>query len=126
MAPPRPAAFIAFAAACAMKKALEDVVEKTIVLGLGHLEEGLRRENAGIVEQHVETSEPIDRGLYEGLSGRRKGDVAGISDGTLARGIDLTGGRFGLCGIAPVDDDQAALSDEPGRDLLAHPRTTAG
>src|SRR5262249_40730073 len=71
-------------------------------------------------------AEPIDRGLHEGLSGRRKGDVAGISDGTLARGIDLTGGRFCLCGIAPVDDDRTALSDEPGRDLLAHPRATAG
>ena len=106
--------------------ALEDVVEETIVLGLGHLEERLRREDACIVEEHVETAEPIDCGLHEGLAGRRKGDVADIRDGALARGIDLMGCCFGLGGITTVDDDRAALGDKSGRDLLAHPRTAAG
>ncbi len=108
------------------ERALEDVVEETIVLGLSHLEERLRREDTCIVEQHVETAESVDCGLHEGLTGRRKGDVADMRDSTLARGIDLMGGCFGLGGITAVDDDRAALGDEPGRDLLAHPRTTPG
>jgi hypothetical protein len=125
MAPPQPAAFIAFAAACAVKKVPLRILSRNRSYSLGHLDERLRREDAGIVEQHVETAEPIDRGRYEGLSGRRKDDVAGIGDGPLPRGIHLTGGRFCLCGITPIDDDRAALSDEPGRDLLAHTRATA-
>src|SRR3984957_4372796 len=89
------------------ERVLEDVVEKTIVLSLGHLEERLRPEDARIVEQHVEPAEPVDRRLHQGLADRRKGDVADIPDGTLARGIDLMGGRFGFGGVATIDDDRA-------------------
>src|SRR3984957_15363269 len=108
------------------ERVLEDVVEKTIVLSLGHLEERLRPEDACIVEQHVEPAKPIDRRLHQRLADRRKGDVADIPDSTLARGLDLMGGRFGFGGIATIDDYRAALSDKPARDLLAHPRSAAG
>ena len=62
--------------------ALEDVVEKTIEFELGHLEEGLRREDAGIVEQHIEAAEAVERRLHESFAGKLR---TGETTWTLSR-----------------------------------------
>lgn len=56
---------MAFAAAWAAKKlALEDDVEEAVVFDLVDLEERLRREDAGVVEQHVDATKLANRRLH--------------------------------------------------------------
>ena len=108
------------------ERAFENYVNEAVVLGLIDVEEGLRREDAGIVEQHIETTETVNRRFYDCFAGRRQGDIAGMHRDTLARRVDLVGSRLGFGDIATVDDDRTAPADEPGRDLFADPGSTSG
>jgi hypothetical protein len=129
IAPPRPAARGLHGPRSSLsgeEGAVEDVVEKTIEFDLGHLEEGLRREDAGIVEQHIEAAEAVERRLHESFAGGRQRDVAHIDGDARPRRVDIMGSRLGLRAIAAVDNDGTALGDEAGRKLLTHARTTAG
>src|SRR5438552_180742 len=60
---------------CDEKLALEDDAQETIVFILGDVEEWLRPEDAGVVEQDVQTAKAIERCLHRCLSGRRQGNV---------------------------------------------------
>ena len=124
IAPPRPAARGLHGPRSSLsgeEGAVEDVVEKTIEFDLGHLEEGLRREDAGIVEQHIEAAEAVERRLHESFAGGRQRDVAHIDGDARPRRVDIMGSRLGLRAIAAVDNDGTALGDEAGRKLLTMP-----
>src|SRR5262252_11063910 len=106
--------------------ALKDDAEEAIILGLPDLEKRLRREDTSVVEQHVETTESVDRRFHDGFAGRRQSNIASMHDDTLARRVDLARDCLGLGTIAAVDDDRTVLCHEPGRDLFAYPRSTSG
>src|SRR5215475_12247553 len=52
------------------------------------------------------------------------GDVADMYDGTLALRVDLVRGRLSLGTITTINDNRAALGDEPRHDLFADPRSS--
>ena len=104
---------------CDEKLALEDDAQETIVFILGDVEEWLRPEDAGVVEQDVQTAKAIERCLHRCLSGRRQGNVAHMGDSTLSGRVDLLGCGFSFGGIASDDDDRSTFSDKSGRHFLA-------
>src|ERR1700746_761093 len=106
--------------------ALKDDAEEAVILGLLDLEKRLRREDTSVVEQHVETTESVDRLCHDGFASRRQSNIASMRDDTLARRVDRARDRLGLGTIAAVDDNRPAFGDEPGRDLSANPRRSPG
>src|ERR1700752_1025664 len=106
--------------------ALKDDAEEAVILGLLDLEKRLRREDTSVVEQHVETTEAVDRRFQDGFAGHRQSNIASMHDNTLARRVDLARDCLGLGTIATVDDDRPAFGHEPGRDLFANPRSAPG
>src|SRR6202040_3841914 len=106
--------------------ALKDDAEEAVILGLLDLEKRLRRKDTSIVEQHVETTESVDRRSHDGFAGRRQSNIASMHDDTLARWVDLARDCLGLGTIAAVDDDRPAFGDKAGRDLFANPRSAPG
>ena len=118
---------MAFAAALRGEElALKDDAEEAVILGLLDLEKRLRREDTSVVEQHVETTESVDRRFHDGFASRRQSNIASMHDDTLARRVDLARDCLGLGTIAAVDDNRPAFGDEPGRDLFANPRSAPG
>ncbi len=75
---------------------------------------------------HVEMAEPIDRRFHGGFPGGRQGDVADMYDGTLALRVDLVRGRLSLGTITTINDNRAAIGDEPRRDLFSSPPAGEG
>src|ERR1700737_3785015 len=106
--------------------ALKDDAEEAVILGLLDLEKRLRREDTSVVEQHVETTESVDRRFHDGFAGRRQSNIASMHDDTLARRVDLARDCLGLGTIAAVDDNRPAFGDDPGRALFADPRGPPG
>src|SRR5712671_4350158 len=104
---------------CNEKLALEYDAQEAIILSLGDVEERLRPEDAGVVEQDVETGEAINRCLHSCFSCRRQDDVPQVSDSALSGRVDFFGSGFGLGGIASDDDDRTAFRDKSSRYLLA-------
>jgi hypothetical protein len=64
IAPPRPEAFSFRSGLGGEELALEDDVEKAVVFDLVDLEERLRREDAGVVEKHVDATKLANRRLH--------------------------------------------------------------
>src|SRR5580704_15484828 len=106
------------------KLALEDDAQETIVFIFGDIEEWLRPEDAGVVEQDVQTAKAIERCLYRCFSCRWQGNVACMGDSTLSGRVDLLSCGLSFSGIASDDDDGTAFRDESGRHFLAYARTT--
>src|SRR5246500_6028903 len=106
IAPPRPESFMAFAAACAVKNLpLKDDAEEAVILGLLDLEKRLRREDTSVVEQHVETTESVDRRFHGSFADRRQSNISSMDDDTLARRVDLARDRLGPGTLAAVVDN---------------------
>jgi hypothetical protein len=78
---------------------------KAVIFNPIDLQKRLRRKDAGVVEQHVETTELIGRRFHDGFAGGRQGDIANMHEGTLAFRVDFARGRLGLGTIAAIDDN---------------------
>jgi hypothetical protein len=109
---------MAFAAACAAKN-LEDDAQEPIILSLGDLKEWLWPEDAGVVEQDVETAKAIDRCFHCCFASRRESYVSNVRDSALPRCVDFFSSGLGPGGVAPDDDDRTAFRDKSSRYLLA-------
>jgi hypothetical protein len=106
--------------------ALEDDVDEAVVLRFVNVEKRLGRKDTGVIEQHVETAEPFHCRLHKGFASSRQSDVPDVHEGTLAFWIDLARGSLGFGPVATVDHNGAAFRNEPGRNLFAHSRGSAG
>ena len=109
IAPPAPRA-ITRAADCATTKAAVTLSpsSRSSTASLD-LEERLRLVAAGVVEQHVEALEALDRGAHRG----GVGDVADQRPGAAALGLDLGSTRVSELGLgaAQRDDLRARLGE---------------
>src|ERR1700732_4000436 len=120
IAPPRPAAFMAFAAACAMKNLpLRMMFRKRSYSSSVTSKNGFGPKMAGVVEQDVQTAKAIERCLYRCFSCRRQGNVAHMGDSALSGRVDLLGSGLSFGGIASDDNDRTVFRDESGRHFLA-------
>ena len=105
--------------------ALEVDVDDDVPLLLGHRHEHAVAEDAGVVDEHVEAPEGVDRGADQRLAAVPVGDVVVRRDGLAAGGADL-GGRL-LGDVAEVvDDDLGALGGEQQGVLAPEPAAGAG
>ena len=94
-----------------------------VPLLLGHRHEHAVAEDAGVVDEHVEPPEGVDRGADQRLAAGPAGDVVVRRDRLAAAGADLRGRLLGDVAEI-VDDDLGALGrEEPG--VLA-PEAAAG
>ncbi len=60
-----------------------------VPLFLARGEEHAVADEAGVVDEHVEPAERVDRGLHEALRACPVGDVVGVRDGLAAERVDL-------------------------------------
>src|SRR3981081_2106102 len=120
IAPPRPAAFMAFAAACAMKNLpLRMMFRKRSYSSSVTSRKGFGPKIPALLNRTSRRAEAIERCLHRCLSGRRQGNVAHMGDSTLSGRVDLLGCGFSFGGIASDDDDRSTFSDKSGRHFLA-------
>ena len=84
-------------------------------------EEHAVADEARVVDQHVELTEGVDRGLHEAVRALPVGDVVGVRDGFAAERVDLVDDVLCGSGATPaaverdaevVHDDSCALAGE--------------
>jgi hypothetical protein len=94
---------MALAAARAEERALEVDAEYPVPLVLGHVEKSDPREDAGVVDQQVDTAESFRRGDH-GRDVVGPGDVTRHRHGPAAGAANLGGDSLGGLGIVEVVD----------------------
>ena len=105
--------------------ALQVDVDDVVPLLLRHRHEHAVAQDAGVVDQHVEVAEGVDRGADQRLAAVPARDVVVRRDGLAAGGADLLGGL--LRDLAEVvDDDLGALGREQARVLAPEAAAGAG
>jgi hypothetical protein len=75
------------------------------------IEEALGREDAGVVDQDVDTAESFFCEIGEGARRPDVADVAGENSDGPARGVDIARRFFQFVGAASVDDHLGAFGD---------------
>lgn len=98
--------------------ALEVAVQEAVQLLLGDVGERLRSEGAGVVDQHVDPAEPLDRRTHQGLAGGRGADAA-RHRGDPVRLPEQGGGLGEPLGVAAVEHDVGPLLQEAAGDVQA-------
>ena len=96
--------------------ALQVDVDDGVPLLLGHRHEHAVAQDAGVVDEHVEAPEGVDRRAHQRLAAGPAGDVVVRRDGFAAGGADLLGRLLGDV-TEVVDDDLGALGGEEARVL---------
>ena len=101
-----------------------------VPLLLGHREQHPVAEDAGVVDEDVETAEGVDRLLDEARGAVPAADVVGVGRGLAARGRDLVddllrrsrvGARTVTTAAEVVDHDLGAVASEGQRVLASQP-----
>ncbi len=109
-----------------------EVLREVLLVGLGRAGPA---DDAGVVDQHVETAEVLERGFDQGLRPRCGGHVAVVGDRLATGGDDLTGHRVGDSGVRAlpvhrtaevVDHHAGASRREKERIGTAEPATRSG
>ena len=111
----------------AEERALEIDVHHLVVLGLGRVEHGRARLDAGIVHHDIDPAEPAHRRVDELLQIGGLAHIGVDADGLIAELGDLLlerGGRLRMGHI--VDDDVGTLPGEFENDRLTDPAVAAG
>jgi hypothetical protein len=72
--------------------ALQDRVDEAVVFDFGELEERLGAEDAGIVEQDIESPKAFERDLHHVFAGAGERDITDLDDGTLAARVNFLSG----------------------------------
>src|SRR5690606_29972380 len=115
--------------------ALEVDLDDEVPLLLGHVGEHAVAEDAGVVDEDVETAEGLDRLVDHALGGFPVADVGAVDDGLAPHAPDLlddlTGGAGAATGAVHlgtevVDDDLRSLSGHHQRVLAADAPTGTG
>ena len=103
---------------------LEVDVDDRVPLLLGHVEAHLVPEDPGVVDEHVEAAELVDRLRDQRLPAVPGGDVVEVRDGPTAGGDDLVGDLLGRALVRAlaarlaaevVHDDRGTLGREQQR-----------
>ena len=102
--------------ACGREVALQVDADHRVPLVLAGGEHHAVAEEAGVVDQHVEPAERVDRGVHEPARAVPVGDVVGVGDGVAAGGHDLVDEelRGALVGAGAVARDAEIVHDDPG------------
>ena len=115
--------------------ALEVHADHRVPLVLAGREHHAVAEEPGVVHEHVEAAEGVDRGVHEAAGAVPVGDVVGVGDGLAARRDDLVDDQLrrapvGAGAVARdaevVHDDARALTCERQRVLAADAARRAG
>jgi hypothetical protein len=116
------------------ERALQVHLDDRVPLLLGHREQHAVTEDAGVVDQHVQTAERVDRLGDEALGPVPRADVIGVRRGLATEGLDLVHDLLRGAGIAAaavacatevVHDDLPALGSEHHRVLATDASTGA-
>ena len=104
------------------------------ILGVG-FRKACPFDDAGVVDQDVDASEPLDRRIDERLGAGSRGHVTGVGDRSSAGSDDLSGDAGSRSGIRPlpfyraaevVDDDTRSALAEQQRIGAADPASRPG
>ena len=115
--------------------ALQMDADDRVPLFLARREEHAVAHEAGVVDEHVEPAERVDRGLHERPRAAPVGDVARVCHGFAAERADLVDDLLRRSGVAArsigrdtqvVDDDPRTLTGERERMLPTDPAPRAG
>ena len=115
--------------------ALEVHADHRVPLLLARREDHAVAQEAGVVDEHVEAAERVDRGVHQAAGALPVGDVVGVGDGLAARRDDLVdeelrGRAVGTGSLARdaevVHDDARAFTREQACVLAADAAPGAG